>query len=292
MKKFLQEVFTYFWIPLIMGIVSYVFFQLHDVILGVVILVALSAVYTLIRLYLLHRKWWLLVILAVVVMAAGGYFYIHSQNEAIYVNDTPMTASGVKVTGGTVSVSPTPETNGRFAKGTKVTLTAKPDTGYDWKSWDGTENNGVNPTTVTLKTSTHVTVNFDARASLIINNQPVIGSLVTLSDGSVTVNPPPGDDGKYKLGTVVTLTATSSSSYDFKSWSGASNATSNPIQITMSGNQQINALFQDRFSLIINNELVIGPSFNLPEGTVNISPAPGSDDKYASGTQVDAYGRS
>jgi len=63
MKKFLQEVFTYFWIPLIMGLVSYIFFQLRDVLLGIITLVALSAIYTIVRFYFLHKKWWLLILL-------------------------------------------------------------------------------------------------------------------------------------------------------------------------------------------------------------------------------------
>ena len=72
MKKFLQEAITYFWIPLIVGLVSYIFFQLRDVLLGVMTLVALSAIYTTLRLYFLHKKWWLLIILLVVVRLAPG----------------------------------------------------------------------------------------------------------------------------------------------------------------------------------------------------------------------------
>jgi len=286
MKKFLQEVFTYFWIPLIMGIVSYVFFQLRDVVLGIVILIALSAVYTLIRLYLLHKKWWLLVILAVVVMAAGGYFFIRSPQAALYVNDVPVNGATVTVSGGTVSISPTPETNGRYTKGTKIILTAKPSSGFDFKSWDNTDDDSRNPTSITLKASTHVTVSFEARASLIINNQPVIGSLVTFTDGSVSINPPPGDDGKYTRGTVVTLTATAAPGFDFKNWTGTPNDTSNPIKITMDGNKQVNALFNDRFSLYINNQLVVGSNISFDQGMINASPAPGDDDKYANGTLV------
>jgi uncharacterized repeat protein (TIGR02543 family) len=286
MKKFLQEVFTYFWIPLIMGIVSYVFFQLRDAVLGIVILLALSAIYTVVRLYLLHKKWWLLVILGVIVMASGGYFFIRSPAASLTINDAPVSGSSVSVTGGSVSIMPTPQTNNRYARGTRITLTAKPASGYEWTSWSGTDNDSINPTTLTIKSNIHVTVNFEARAFLIINNQMVIGSVVSFTEGSVSVSPVPGDDGKYTRGTVVTLSARAASGYDWKSWSGTPGDTSNPVKITMTGNKQITAVFEPRFSLIINNQLVIGSSAVFPEGSVTVSPAPGDDDKYARGTDV------
>lgn len=58
-----------------MGLMSYIFFQLHDVLLGIVALVALSAVYTLIRLYLVHKKWWFLAILASVALGSLGFAF-------------------------------------------------------------------------------------------------------------------------------------------------------------------------------------------------------------------------
>ena len=81
MKKFLQEIITYFWIPFIMGLVSYIFFQLHDVLLGIITLVAFSAIYTIVRLYLLHKKWWLLVILPVIIAGAVSYFFVSHRQE-------------------------------------------------------------------------------------------------------------------------------------------------------------------------------------------------------------------
>jgi hypothetical protein len=286
MKKFVQEVLTYFWIPLIMGIVSYVFFQLRDVTLGVSILIALSAVYTLVRLYFLHKKWWLIVILAVVVMGSAGYFVTRSPASALTINNATVTGPSVSVSGGSVTVIPGPQNNGRYVKGTKVTLTAQPSAGYDWKSWTGTGDDAANPATVIIKGNTRLTVNFESRASLIINNQAVIGSVVSFEEGSVTVSPVPGDDGKYTRGTEVTLTASPADGYDWKIWSGTSNDSANPVKITMTGNKQITATFEQRFSLIISNQLVVGSDVSMPEGSVTVTPAPGDDDKYAKGTVV------
>jgi hypothetical protein len=286
MKKFLQEVFTYFWIPLIMGLVSYTFFQLHDAILGVVILVALSAVYTTVRLYLLHKKWWLLIIAGVILIAGGSYFFIRSPAATLSINDSMVSGSTVNLSGGTVSVNPAPESNGKYTKGILITLTAKPAAGYEFENWAGTNNDTSNPTTFKIEKNANISVNFASRPSLIINNQVALGSVVTFTEGSVTVSPVPGDDGRYARGTVVTLTARPASGYDFKNWAGTADDSANPVKVTMDGNKMISAAFEQRFSLVINNQLVIGSSVSFPEGSVNISPVPGSDDKYARGTVI------
>src|SRR4030043_2346881 len=96
MKKFAEEVVKYFWIPVIMAVVSYIFFQLKDVVLGIIVLVALSAVYTIVRLYFVHKKWWLIILLVVVVFGAIGFFFLRTP-------DITLTINGEKVTGTSVS---------------------------------------------------------------------------------------------------------------------------------------------------------------------------------------------
>jgi uncharacterized repeat protein (TIGR02543 family) len=287
MKKFLQEAITYFWIPLILGLVSYIFFQLRDILLGVITLVSLSAVYTLLRLYFVHKKWWLLIILMVVVLAAVGFFVTRAPAIDLSINGQRVTGTSISLTAGSVSVNPAPQTNGKYAKNTVVTLTANPSTGYDWVSWSGTDDDTANPTTVTMGRNKQVSVNFQPRFSLIINNQLVIGSFVSFEEGSVSVNPPPDDDGKYAYGTEVMLTAQSDSGYDWTGWAGTSNDTSNPTTVIMSGeNKDVTVMFEPRFSLMVSDQLVIGPIISFTEGTVAMSPAPGDDGKYAYGTEV------
>jgi hypothetical protein len=286
MKKLLQEVFTYFWIPLILGIVSYVFFQLKDAVLGIIILVALSAVYTMVRLYLLHKKWWMIIILVVVIGLSASYFFVRSPASALTINNATVSGTNLNVSGGSVMISPAPQVNGKYTKGTKVTLTANPATGYNWKSWIGTDSDTSNPTTVTMDGNQSLKVNFDQRPSLIINNQLVIGSVVSFTEGTVSINPMPGNDGKYDKDTKVTLTATPAAGYDWKSWTGTAADTSNPTSVVLSSNKQITATFEPRVSLVISNQLVIGSSVGFAEGSVTVSPPPGDDDKYAKGTKV------
>ncbi len=287
MKKFLQEAITYFWIPLIVGLVSYIFFQLRDILLGIITLVALSAMYTLLRLYFLHKKWWLLIILLVVVLAAIGFFVTRAPAITLTINGQKVTSASVSLNAGSVSVNPVPQTNGLYIKNTVVTLTANTNPGYDWKSWSGTGNDTTNPTTITMGSDKQVKVNFEPRFSLIINNQLVIGSFVSFTEGSVSVNPAPDGDGKYTYGTEVILTAQSNSGYDWIGWGGTGSDTLNPTAVTMSGsNKNVTVTFEPRFSLMVSDQLVIGPIVSFTGGSVLVNPAPGDDGEYAYGTQV------
>ena len=228
MKKFLQEVLTYFWIPLIVGLVSYIFFQLRDILLGIMTLVALSAIYTIVRLYFMYKKWWLFIILVVVVLGSIGLYFIRAPAITLTIDGQKVTGASVSFSEGSVSINPLPQTNGLYTKNTVITLTANPNPGYDWKSWSGTDNDTANPTKVTMSSDKQVKVNFESRFSLIINNQLVIGSLVSFTEGSVDVSPAPEGDGKYTSGTEVTLTARANTGYDWKGWRAP--ATTPPIR--------------------------------------------------------------
>lgn len=56
---------------------------------------------------------------------------------------------------GTVSPS-----SGTYVAGTSVTLTATAASGYNFSSWSGTDNNAINPTTVTMTSNKSVTAHF------------------------------------------------------------------------------------------------------------------------------------
>jgi hypothetical protein len=287
MKKFLHELVLYFWIPLIIALVSYIFFSLNDVTLGLIVLVASCAVYAIARLYALYKKWWLLVLLVVVILGSVGVYFLRAPAATLTINDQKITGTSITLPEGTITVIPAPQSNGEYTKDTVVTLSAEPDENHDWIGWTGTANDNVNPTTVTMNGDKDVKVLFDVRYSLIINNQQVIGSVVSFTEGSVTVNPPPSSvDGKYSHGTKITLTVRTNAGYDWESWTGTDNDNVNPTTVTMNSGKQITLAFSGRFELIINGQAATGNSLIFPEGTVTLQPAPGSDGKYASGSTV------
>lgn len=79
-------------------------------------------------------------------------------------NDKILTANFIKQFTLIVTADPNAGTvnqkGGIFDSGTQVSVTATPVFPYVFQSWSGTDNNGVNPTTVTMITNKSVTANF------------------------------------------------------------------------------------------------------------------------------------
>ena len=69
---------------------------------------------------------------------------------------------------------------------------------------------------------------------------PETYSLTTSVSGSGSVNP---SSGTYDEGTVISLTATPSSGYEFSSWSGDLSGSSNPASLTMNSDKSVTAIF-------------------------------------------------
>jgi hypothetical protein len=287
LNKFFHELLLYFWIPIIVALVSYVFFELHDPTLGISVLLGSTTVYAMARLYATYKKWWLLLIMGIVVLGSVGIYFLRAPAATLTINDQQVTGTSMSLPEGTITVNPAPQGNGQYTKNTVVTLTAEPAEDYDWISWNGTDNDTANPTTVTMDGDKSVNVNFEERYSLIINNQLVIGSVVTFTEGSVTVNPPPSNlDGKYTSGTLVTLTVQTNPGYEWQGWTGTNNDTGNPTTVTMNNGKQITLLFHERYELTINGQTVTSNIIFFLEGSITIDPAPGIDGKYAVNTQV------
>jgi hypothetical protein len=287
MNKYVQDIIQYIWIPFMLGFVLYIFQSQHDLALAIVVLLAFSAVYTLVRVYFASRKWYFLAAASLVIIGALGFYMFRPHGMTLSVNGQHVTGSSVSFTEGKVIVNPSPGADGKYAKGTVVSLTASPDAGFDLGSWTGTSNDITGTTTVTMGRSLDVTITFKPRSTLIINNQTVIGATVSFTEGgSISVNPAPEEDGKYTKDTIVTIKAIPSSGHDWSEWSGTDTNTANPTTVTMSGNKQITVIFQPRSFLYINNQVVSDVILGFPEGSVSITPAPGNDDKYARGTVV------
>jgi hypothetical protein len=287
LNKFFHELLLYFWIPLIVALVSYILFWLNDPTLAISVLVGSTTVYAMARLYATYKKWWLLLIMGVVVLGSVGIYLLRAPSGSLTINGMEVTGTYITMPQGTITVNPAPQVNGQYTKNTTVTLTAEPAAGYDWISWNGADIDGINPTTVTMDGDKNVSVTFEQRCSLIINNQQVIGSVVSFTEGSVIVNPPPSSvDWKYTSGTQVTLTVQTNPGYTWVRWEGTDNDYINPTTVTMTSGKQITLLFSERYELTINGQTVTSNFISFVEGSVTIEPAPDIDGKYALNTMV------
>jgi uncharacterized repeat protein (TIGR02543 family) len=123
---------------------------------------------------------------------------------------------------------------GVYSAGTMVTLTAAPNSGYQFSGWSGDLSGSSNPAAITMDANKSVTATFTViQHTLTVNTTPQGG-------GSVALDPP---GGTYDAGTMVTLTATPNSGYQFSDWSGDLSGSSNPAMIMMDGNKNVTATF-------------------------------------------------
>ncbi len=169
----------------------------------------------------------------------------------------------LNATDGTVTPNPA---GGTYDDGTSVTLTATPDSGYEFTGWSGDASGTTNPLTITMDADKTVTAIFT-----------VIQRTLTLNatNGSATAAPNPST-GTYDDGTVVTLTATPDAGYVFTGWSGDASGTTNPLNITMDADKTVTANFGP-----IQRTLTV----NATNGSVATNPNP-TGGTYDDGTSV------
>ncbi len=175
---------------------------------------------------------------------------------------------------GTIIASPAPRSDGTYAAGTVVTLTANPAAGYAFSGWSGDASGSDTYAQVTMTAHRNVTASFvELRYSLSLGSNPPAG-------GTIVANPAPGGDGKYGYGTVVTLTANAGTDYGFSNWSGDASGSSNPVQITMNSDKSVTANF-----IVLRYALTLTGS-PAGSGSVAANPLPDGDGKYALGAVV------
>ena len=133
---------------------------------------------------------------------------------------------------GSVALNPP---GGVYDAGTVVTLTAIPDSGFQFDTWSGDLSGSTNPDTIVVDSDKDVTAEFTE-----IPLPQYSLNLSTIGEGSVVLDPP---GGIYDAGTVVTLTATPNSGYQFDGWSGDLSGTTNPATITMDTDKSITTNF-------------------------------------------------
>lgn len=140
---------------------------------------------------------------------------------------------------GSIDVTPNQTT---YAYGEIITLTATPDTGWDFTSWSGDAAGSTTPLTLTITGDTAVTANF-SRAQYTIT-ATIIGS------GSILTHP---IQSTYEYGDVVTLTAFADFGWTFTGWSDDLSGSNTSETLIVTGDQNVTATFtQDTYVLTVN----------------------------------------
>ena len=146
--------------------------------------------------------------------------------------------------GGSVSIP-----GGEYDEGTTVSVSAQPETGYEFQSWS--DGSSQNPRTITVTESLNLTAFF--------NKQQFTVTVSAQGEGSVQSSG--GDSqGNFEYGATARFEAIPASGWVFDSWSGDAIGTTNPLSITVDKTQTITAVFKrQKYDLTI---IVVG------EGTV------------------------
>lgn len=106
---------------------------------------------------------------------------------------------------------------------------------------------------------------FTLRLSFTPGRYPLVVSMQPLNGGTVNLNPPPGADGFYALGEVVSLAVTPAPGLRFTSWTGDASGSSNTAALVMNGGRSVvvnfkptNDDFTDRIPLDGTNVTTFG----------------------------------
>lgn len=163
-------------------------------------------------------------------------------------------------TNGTISTNPN-STNGVYADGTAVVLTAIPDAGFQFDGWSGDASGNSNPLSVTMDTDKSIIAMFSSIQRTLTT---------TASNGTITRSVQP-TNGVYADGTIVELTATPNANYQFDGWSGDANGNTNPLSVTIDADKNIIATFS-----LIQQTLTINATNGIV--TTDVQPTNGTYD--------------
>ena len=161
-----------------------------------------------------------------------------------------LTASASPSGGGTVSGG------GTYTCGTRVTVTASPNAGYQFSRWSGACT-GTGTCSVLLNASRSVTATF-TRIQYTLST-----SVSPAGGGSVS------GGGAYNSGTRVTVRASANTGYQFSRWSGACSGTG-ACSVRMNGNKAVRAHFTVKYCRV---SATVGRGGG---GTVSTSPTSGA----------------
>ena len=167
------------------------------------------------------------------------------------------------------------ESGGDYLSGSVVELTATAASGWQFSHWTGDLSESENPDQITMNSNKSVTAIFVSDTYTLTVN--------TEGEGSVGRVLQSGNEsgGSYTSGSVVELTATAASDWEFSHWTGDVTGSANPAQITMNSDKSVTAVFvSESYTLTVNTEGEGSVSKTLQSGSE-------SDGQFESGSVVE-----
>ncbi|MEQ8523768.1 hypothetical protein [Gracilimonas sp.] len=143
-----------------------------------------------------------------------------------------------------LSVTVVPENSGfiqnfsdtLLKKNTTVELQAVSNEGYAFIDWEGSVSSDDNPLEFTITENTDLVANFEKKS------YPL--NVTTLGEGDVTETIIKTKTD-YEYGTIVQLEAIPDSTWVFEGWEGSVNGEENPVQLTITSEMNVTAVFEE-----------------------------------------------
>lgn len=166
---------------------------------------------------------------------------------------------------GTVTKSPDKSS---YTAGETVTLTAQPNSGYDFVAWGG-DISGTNATLqVVMNSNKTIIAYFNQQGNTQTYNLTV--SVHPQGTGTVTISP---QKTSYTSGEIVTLNAQANSGYVFVGWGGDATGSNSTTQIVMNSNKIVIAIFDtqpaNKPQEPLSDKIVITPNNDNKSDEVN-----------------------
>ena len=155
-----------------------------------------------------------------------------------------------------------PAVNGTYDLGTEIDLMATPNVGYEFVGWTGDITSMNNPLTTTMDWDKNLVANF----SLIKYNLTT-----SAMNGTITTDFP-STSVTYTEGTIMNLTATPNTGYEFTGWTGDVISMDNPLRVTMDATKNIVANFSTTLGVdeVFTKTVSIYPNPATTNITVNL----------------------
>ena len=137
-----------------------------------------------------------------------------------------------------------------YNSGTVIKLTAKPAEEWEFVEWKGALTGTTNPQEITMteaKTVTAVFIKKKYPLTVEVEGQGSVAEKV-IKAGLAT---------DYNSGTIVELTATAETNWEFKEWTGDLTGTDNPSQITIDAAKTVTAVFNKKTAFIDENGITV-----------------------------------
>jgi len=187
-------------------------------------------------------------------------------NKALVANFQQKQYTLKVITNGcSVSRNPEKET---YICGEQVTVKATTTIGNSFVGWSGASSSTNSSVTITMDGNKELTANCQSDKYTLTTN-------VSQGNGGSILRSPDPDQRYYDYGDKVTVTAKAENCYTFTGWSGASTSTNANVTITMDGNKELMANFQQDTYILTTS--ISG------SGIVSRSP---SQTSYVCGTSV------